>query len=120
MTLQQLEQAFLSFRSWVKTQIDSITQKEEEIASCCKCKYRMLINYHNVYLYSDDAGSYNPEDFHSLINDKFPLDEICEDDKAILILNDATLYLRFTYTYNFSDPNSGWQIIEAAHGGKVK
>lgn len=119
MTLQQLESAFLSFRPWITEKVKDLEQKILELTTCCKCKSNMYINYHNIYFYVD-GGQPDLTQLHSIFNDLFPLDDICSDEKAILIVNDATLYMRYAYTYDFNDTNSGWQLIEAAKGGKFQ
>lgn len=118
MTLQQLEQAFNSFRNTVTGQIQGLYIKLSDIEkSCCSCKSRLNINEHNAYLFDPDG---NMNDLFLVINDLFPLDRICTDEKAILVLNDATVYLRFAEPFDPNNTNSGWQIFTYTIAGKQK
>lgn len=115
MTLQQLEQAFNAFRSIVSGQIQGLYIKLSELEK--PCKYKLNINEHNANLFDSDG---NMNNLFLMINDLFPLDKVCIDDKAILILNDATVYLRFAEPFYPDNINSGWQIFTYTLTTKTK
>ena len=101
----QEQQAFRLLSERVLSLEAKVSLLEEKQKCCCKSSphYRSW----NTNYFNDDGSERN---LFLLINDRFPLDNNCVDDKGIFCLADCTLYVTWRYTYNPDDSNSGWQI----------
>ena len=105
MTLEQrilqLEQAFRS----IFQQIQTLSAEIVALKACC-CKNQLFfLTAISIYYFPDqDNGALN-------LNDRFPLDNMCNGAKGILVVADATIYCEW------QDWNGGWTVITATYGG---
>lgn len=105
MTLEQrvlqLEQSLRSIFQQIKTLSDEIVALKE----CCCRNQLFFLTAENIFYFPDrDNGALN-------LNDRFPLSNMCNGAKGILVVADATIYCEW------QDWNGGWTVITATYGG---
>lgn len=94
---------------------------DQKMKTCC-CKSSPNWNTHNENLYwvDEDGATQRSPNIFLLLNDKFPLEGNCIEDKAILYLNDCSVHATWKGDYDPSDENSGWQEDFIVMAGTVK
>ncbi|HRH83590.1 MAG TPA: hypothetical protein PK210_05070 [Bacteroidia bacterium] len=94
---------------------------DQKLKTCC-CKSSPHWNTHsgNLYWVDEDGVTQRSANLFFLLNDKFPLEGNCIDDKAQLFMNDCTVHATWKGEYDPNDGNSGWQEFAITMGGTVK
>lgn len=86
----------------LKNKVDSL----QNLNYLCCCQNKLyLIEASGIFWWEDQT----PERLY--LDDRLPTDEPCNGAKAILLTNDATLYLIYI------PEGDGWVIYKAAYGG---
>lgn len=111
--------------NWLRVTVVNLKNQVLKLLDCCNCNKSPHYETYNANLYyldiiDDQEVWVRTPNLFSILNDKFPLNQNCINDKAILIMKDVTVYATWKYPYDPQDENSGWQEYAVTLAGTEK